>query len=134
MSLTSTRPTIRLTPRVTGIEVSPTLAVLNRAQELIATGVDIVDFGPGEPDFRTPALVSEAGKQAIEQGFTKYTNASGTKALREAIANRYASRYGAKLTMEHVIAGNGGKQELFNLMLALVDDGDEVIIPSPYWV
>ncbi|HKO02800.1 MAG TPA: pyridoxal phosphate-dependent aminotransferase [Thermoanaerobaculia bacterium] len=134
MSLTSTRPTIRLTPRVTGIEVSPTLAVLNRAQELIATGVDIVDFGPGEPDFRTPALVSEAGKQAIEQGFTKYTNASGTKALREAIANRYASRYGAKLTMEHVIAGNGGKQELFNLMLALVDDGDEVIIPAPYWV
>jgi len=134
MSLTSTRPTIRLTPRVTGIEVSPTLAVLNRAQELIAKGVDIVDFGPGEPDFRTPALVSEAGKQAIEQGFTKYTNASGTKALREAIANRYASRYGVKLTMEHVIAGNGGKQELFNLMLALVDDGDEVIIPSPYWV
>lgn len=134
MSVTSTRPTIRLTQRVTSIEVSPTLAVLNRAQELIAKGVDVVDFGPGEPDFRTPALVSEAGKQAIEQGFTKYTNASGTKALREAIANRYVSKYGVKLSAEHVIAGNGGKQELFNLMLALVEEGDEVIIPSPYWV
>ncbi|MCU1228355.1 MAG: aminotransferase class [Acidobacteria bacterium] len=134
MSVTSTRPTIRLTGRVASIEVSPTLAVLNRAQELIGSGVDIVDFGPGEPDFRTPALVSEAGKQAIDQGFTKYTNASGTKALRDAIASRYATRYGVKLTTENVIAGNGGKQELFNLMLALVDEGDEVIIPSPYWV
>jgi aspartate aminotransferase len=134
MSATSIRPTIRLTHRVSSIEVSPTLAVLNRAQELMGQGIDIVDFGPGEPDFRTPPLVSEAGKQAIDQGFTKYTNASGTKALREAIASRYAKKYGANVTPDHVIAGNGGKQELFNIMLALVDAGDEVIIPAPYWV
>jgi aspartate aminotransferase len=119
---------------VTDIEVSPTLAVLNKANDLVAKGIDVVDFGPGEPDFQTPAAVSAAGKRAIDQGFTKYTNALGTRSLRDAIAARYNRRYGTKLTSEHIIAGNGGKQELFNLMLALVDDGDEVIIPSPYWV
>jgi aspartate aminotransferase len=114
--------------------VSPTLAVLNKATELINQGIDVVDFGPGEPDFATPRIVAEAGKRAIDQGFTKYTNALGTKALRDAIASRYNKRYGTRLSTEHVIAGNGGKQELFNLMMALVGEGDEVIIPSPYWV
>ena len=131
---TATRPTIRFTSRVSAMQESPTLAVLNRATALTAQGIDIVDFGPGEPDFMTPPLGSEAGKRAIDRGFTKYTNASGLKALREGIANRYNRRYGTNLRMEHVIAGNGGKQELFNLMLALVDEGDEVIIPAPYWV
>jgi aspartate aminotransferase len=119
---------------VTDIQVSPTLATLNKANDLVAKGIDVVDFGPGEPDFQTPLSVAAAGKRAIDQGFTKYTNALGTRSLRDAIAARYNRRYGTKLTSEHVIAGNGGKQELFNLMLALVDDGDEVIIPSPYWV
>lgn len=131
---TRERQAIRFSERVTAIQESPTLAVLNRATALVQQGVDIVDFGPGEPDFATPSNVSAAGKRAIDQGFTKYTNASGTKALREAIAARYNRRYGTTLRMENVIAGNGGKQELFNLMLALVTDGDEVIIPSPYWV
>jgi aspartate aminotransferase len=131
---TTAEPTFRLTRRVADIQVSPTLAVLNKANELIAKGHDVVDFGPGEPDFATPRQIAEAGKRAIDQGFTKYTNAIGTKQLREAIANRYNRRYGTHLGADHVIAGNGGKQELFNLMLALVDAGDEVIIPSPYWV
>jgi aspartate aminotransferase len=131
---TTTRSAIRFTDRVTAMQESPTLAVLNRATALVQQGVDVVDFGPGEPDFATPAAVSGAGKQAIDRGFTKYTNASGTKALREAIADRYNRRYGLDLGLEHVIAGNGGKQELFNVMLALVGTGDEVIIPSPYWV
>ncbi|MCU1350252.1 MAG: aminotransferase class [Acidobacteria bacterium] len=131
---TTTESTIRLTRRVADIQVSPTLAVLNKASELVAKGHDVVDFGPGEPDFATPRQIAEAGKRAIDQGFTKYTNAVGTKQLRDAIANRYNRRYGTKLNSDHVIAGNGGKQELFNLMLALVDAGDEVIIPSPYWV
>jgi aspartate aminotransferase len=131
---TAARPTIRFTQRVSAMQESPTLAVLNRATALTAQGVDIVDFGPGEPDFMTPRAVAEAGKRAIDRGFTKYTNASGLKALREGIANRYNKRYGTSLRMEHVIAGAGGKQELFNLMLALVDEGDEVIIPAPYWV
>src|SRR5436190_6588554 len=131
---TTTRPTIRFAERVRTMQESPTLAVLNRATALVAQGVDVVDFGPGEPDFGTPAAVSAAGKRAIDRGFTKYTNASGTKALRDAIANRYAKQYGATVRMENVIAGSGGKQELFNVMLALVAAGDEVIIPSPYWV
>ncbi|MFZ2491907.1 MAG: pyridoxal phosphate-dependent aminotransferase [Thermoanaerobaculia bacterium] len=125
---------IRFADRVASMQESPTLAVLNRATTLIAQGVDIVDFGPGEPDFATPQSVAEAGKRAIDQGFTKYTNTNGTKALRDAIAARYVERYGVKLTTQNVIAGNGGKQELFNLMLALVSPGEEVIIPAPYWV
>lgn len=130
----TTRPLIRFSDRVTSMQESPTLAVLNRATALITSGVDIVDFGPGEPDFGTPHAIGEAGKRAIDRGFTKYTNASGMKALRDAIAARYARRYGVSIGTEHVIAGNGGKQELFNIMLALVREGDEVIIPSPYWV
>jgi len=125
---------IRFSERVSAMQESPTLAVLNRATALISRGVDVVDFGPGEPDFATPRKVGEAGKLAIDRGFTKYTNASGTKALREGIANRYNKRWGSSLGLENVIAGSGGKQELFNLMLALVRPGDEVIIPSPYWV
>lgn len=131
---TTVRPAIRFSDRVAAMQESPTLAVLNRATGLIAQGVDIVDFGPGEPDFATPPPIAEAGKRAIDRGFTKYTNASGMKALREAIAGRYNRRYGTTLRQEHVIAGSGGKQELFNLMLALVREGDEVIIPLPYWV
>jgi aspartate aminotransferase len=134
MTTTSTRSAIRLTSRINAIQESPTIATLNRANALIAQGVDIVDFGPGEPDFGTPKPIAEAGKRAIDDGFTKYTHASGTKALRDAIADRYNKRYGTSLDSRNVIAGTGGKQELFNLMLALVDHGDEVIIPAPYWV
>ena len=133
MPTTDKRP-IRFTRRVTDIEVSPTLAVMNRANDLVAQGIDIVDFGPGEPDFATPRRVAEAGKQAIDRGFTKYTNAMGTRALREAVASRYNDRYSLNLACENVICGTGGKQELFNLAMALVADGDEVIIPSPCWV
>ncbi|HEX8168998.1 MAG TPA: pyridoxal phosphate-dependent aminotransferase [Thermoanaerobaculia bacterium] len=131
---TTTQPAIRFSDRVTTMQESPTLAVLNRATQLIAEGVDVVDFGPGEPDFATPSAVAEAGKRAIDRGYTKYTNASGLKALREAIAGRYNRRHGTSIQLEHVIAGSGGKQELFNLMLALIRSGDEVIIPLPYWV
>ncbi|HEV7766917.1 MAG TPA: pyridoxal phosphate-dependent aminotransferase [Thermoanaerobaculia bacterium] len=125
--------TIRFSDRVTAMKESPTLAVLNRATALIGQGIDVVDFGPGEPDFATPPAVAEAGKVAIDRGYTKYTNASGLKSVREAIAERYNKRYGLHLKLEHVIAGNGGKQELFNVMMALLADGDEVIIPAPYW-
>jgi len=129
-----TKPRIRLTRRVNEMQVSPTLAVMNRALELKAQGVDVVDLGPGEPDFPTPQSVCAAGKRAIDEGQTKYTAGNGTKALRDALAARYNRRYGTSVTAENVIAGTGGKQELFNVTLALVDEGDEVIIPSPYWV
>jgi len=129
-----TKPNIRLTRRVSEMQVSPTLAVMNRALELKAQGVDVVDLGPGEPDFPTPQFVCAAGKRAIDDGLTKYTAGNGTKALRDALAARYNRRYGTSITAENVIAGTGGKQELFNVTLALVDEGDEVIIPAPYWV
>ena len=129
-----TKPRIRLTRRVNEMQVSPTLAVMNRALELKAQGVDVVDLGPGEPDFPTPQSVCAAGKRAIDDGLTKYTAGNGTKALRDALAARYNRRYGTLIKPENVIAGTGGKQELFNVTLALVDEGDEVIIPSPYWV
>jgi aspartate aminotransferase len=131
---TSTKPSVRLSRRVTGIRISPTIAVMNAAQDLIGKGVDVVDFGPGEPDFPTPPSVCAAGKRAIDKGLTKYTSNAGTKALRDAIAGRYQKRWGARVTADNVIAGTGGKQELFNVVLSLVEEGDEVIIPSPYWV
>jgi aspartate aminotransferase len=134
VTTSTTTNSIRFTRRVSEMQISPTLAVLNRAAELIASGVDVVDFGPGEPDFTTPEAICEAGRQAIARGYTKYTNALGSLELREAIAARYNRRYGSGIKAVHVIAGTGGKQELFNLMLALVSDGDEVIIPAPYWV
>ncbi|HEX7677786.1 MAG TPA: aminotransferase class I/II-fold pyridoxal phosphate-dependent enzyme, partial [Thermoanaerobaculia bacterium] len=81
-----TKPRIRLTRRVSEMRISPTLAVMNRAMELTAQGVDVVDLGPGEPDFPTPPSVCEAGKRAIDQGLTKYTSGNGTKALRDALA------------------------------------------------
>lgn len=131
---TATKRDIHFSNRVLGISESPTLSVLALAAALTAKGVDVVDFGPGEPDFATPANIAKAAKLAIDQGLTKYTHSNGTKALREAIAARYNKRYGTNLAASNVIAGTGGKQELFNIMLALVSDGDEVIIPSPYWV
>ena len=130
---TGTR-SIRMSRRVEEIRISSTLAVMNKAQELAAAGVDVIDFGPGEPDFPTPPSVAAAGKRAIDQGQTKYTSNGGTKALRDAIAARYERRWGAHVGAAHVIAGTGGKQELFNMVLSLVDPGDEVIIPVPYWV
>lgn len=130
----TTTDRIRFAERVTTIAPSPTLTVLNRTNELMARGVDIVDLGPGEPDFPTPRVVAEAGKRAIDAGHTKYTSVLGRIELRQAIADWYNQRYPAGITAANVIAGTGGKQELFNLTLALVSDGDEVIIPSPYWV
>ncbi|HUP64574.1 MAG TPA: pyridoxal phosphate-dependent aminotransferase [Thermoanaerobaculia bacterium] len=124
----------RFTPRVTRIQPSPTLAVMARASELTASGIDVVDFGPGEPDFATPTPVCDAGKDAIDRGMTKYTNTAGSDELRDAIAGSYNRRYGTSITRKQVIAGTGGKQELFNFILALVDEGDEIVIPAPYWV
>ncbi|HEY6138779.1 MAG TPA: pyridoxal phosphate-dependent aminotransferase [Thermoanaerobaculia bacterium] len=134
MTTTTTVERLRLTRRVTGIQISPTLAVMNRAHELMAKGFDVVDLGPGEPDFRTPQNIVDAAKRALDAGQTKYTNVVGTTPLREAVAARYNRRFGTNVQAKNIICGTGGKQELFNIVLALVDDGDEVIIPSPYWV
>lgn len=133
MPITTTEK-IRFAERVTTIAPSPTLVVLNRAAELTSRGIDVVDLGPGEPDFSTPRVIAEAAKRAIDEGHTKYTSVVGCVELRNAIAETYSHRYGITVDPKHIIAGTGGKQELFNLALALISEGDEVIIPVPYWV
>lgn len=125
---------VRFATRMERLTPSPTLQVMKRAGELRAQGIDVIDLGPGEPDFSTPPNVCDAARGAIEAGHTKYTDASGTAELRSAIAESYNLRYGSSYGAANVIAGSGGKQALFNLMLALVEEGDEVIIPAPYWV
>jgi aspartate aminotransferase len=124
----------RFATRMSRLTPSPTLQVMNRAAELQAQGIDVIDLGAGEPDFDTPEAVCSAAKEAIDQGHTRYTDTPGVIELRAEIAHSYNRRYGVDLQPVNVVAGCGGKQELFNLMLALVDDGDEVIIPAPYWV
>jgi aspartate aminotransferase len=124
----------RFATRMSRLTPSPTLQVMNRAAELQAQGIDVIDLGAGEPDFGTPEAVCSAAKDAIDQGHTRYTDTPGVIELRAEIANSCNRRYGTDLQPPNVVAGCGGKQELFNLMLALVDEGDEVIIPAPYWV
>ncbi len=125
---------MRLAERMGRIAASSTLAVLNEAARLRASGVDVVDLGAGEPDFPTPENIREAAKRAIDAGFTKYTPAQGVAELRRAIASKYAHDYHADVKPSQVIATAGGKQAIFNALLALVDEGDEVVIPAPCWV
>ncbi|MDE2126166.1 MAG: pyridoxal phosphate-dependent aminotransferase [Armatimonadetes bacterium] len=113
---------------------SPTLGITARAKALAAQGVDVIDFGAGEPDFDTPAHIRAAAIEAIEQGFTRYTPSAGAPALRQAVCQSFLRDYGLQYRPEQVLVGVGAKHVLFNLMQALLDPGDEVIIPSPYWV
>jgi len=125
---------LRFAARLSRVQPSKTLEVAAKAKELRARGVDVIDFGPGEPDFITPEPIREAAKAAIDAGHTKYTNVPGTDALRDAIASKYNASYGLDLGRTNVVAGTGGKQELFNIAFAILDEGDEVVIPAPYWV
>jgi aspartate aminotransferase len=125
---------MKLTERVSRIHESPTLAVSARAAVMRASGIDVIDFSAGEPDFPTPVNIKEKGVEAIESNFTKYTASAGIRKLRDAVAVRYKQQYGYPFTYEHVILSNGAKQALFNLFLCLIQEGDEVLIPEPYWV
>jgi aspartate aminotransferase len=120
--------------RMNRIEISATLAVVNEAEKLRSSGVDLVDFGAGEPHFSTPQHIKEAAIAAINGNFSKYTAVAGTAELRDAIAKRHATDFGSSYKREEVIASVGGKHALFNAIQVLVDHGDEVIIPVPYWV
>ncbi|HEU5453070.1 MAG TPA: pyridoxal phosphate-dependent aminotransferase, partial [Terriglobales bacterium] len=126
--------TSTLTERINRIEVSATLAVVNEAEKMRAAGADLVDFGAGEPHFHTPQHIKDAGIAAIQQNFTKYTGVAGVPQLRDAIVNRHAQDFGSAYKREEVIAATGGKHALFNAVQVLVDHGDEVIVPVPYWV
>ena len=125
---------MRFASRASGVAGSATLAVLKAAGALRAQGVDVVDFGAGEPDFPTPAFVKRAAIDAIDADFTKYTDASGIPELREAVAARYRREWHAPYTAAEILVTAGGKQALHTACLALFEEGDEVLVPSPYWV
>ena len=126
--------TIRLASRMQRIKPSPTLAVTARAAQLKAEGKDIIGLGAGEPDFDTPAHIAEAGIAAIRAGMTRYTNVDGTPELKDAIIAKFQRDNGLTYTRNQILVSAGAKHTIFNLMQALLDDGDEVVIPAPYWV
>jgi aspartate aminotransferase len=125
---------IKLSQRVQRIKPSPTLAVTARAAELQAAGKDIVGLGAGEPDFDTPEHIKEAAIKAIRDGFTKYTAVGGTPGLKQAIVQKFERDNGLKYMPKQILVSCGGKQSFFNLCQALLSEGDEVIIPAPFWV
>ena len=120
--------------RISLISVSSTMKVAADAEKLRSQGVDVVDFGAGEPDFPTPDNIKQAAVRAIEKNFTKYTGAGGTLELKQAVCERHAKDFGTDYKPAECIISVGGKHVIFNLTQALVNPGDEVIIPVPYWV
>jgi aspartate aminotransferase len=125
---------MKLATRVSKITPSLTLAITAKAKELKAQGIDICSFSAGEPDFDTPEHIKKAAEKALEEGKTKYGPAAGEPKLREAIAAKLQRDNGLNYKAENVIVTNGGKHSLYGLMMAVIDNGDEVIIPSPYWL
>ena len=123
-----------LSKRVQAIKPSPTLAVTARAAKLKAEGKDIIGLGTGEPDFDTPQHIKDAAIDAIKAGFTKYTAVGGTPSLKAAIIEKFKRDNDLDYTAKQILVSCGGKQSFFNLALAVIDPGDEVIIPAPYWV
>lgn len=125
---------IQLSDRVQSIKPSPTLAITSRARELRAAGKDIIGLGAGEPDFDTPDHIKQAAIKAINDGFTKYTAVDGTPSLKKAIVAKFKRENGLDYALNQVLVSSGGKQSFYNLAQALLNPGDEVIIPAPYWV
>ncbi len=125
---------ISLSNRVLSIKESPTLAITAKAAKYKTDGRPIIGLAAGEPDFDTPQHIKDAAKTAIDNGFTKYTPVSGIPGLKKAIVNKFKNENGFDYTVNEVIVGVGGKQTIFNLCLAVLNKGDEVIVPAPYWV
>jgi aspartate aminotransferase len=126
--------TIGIAQRAKAIKPSPTLAMAAKAKAMKAQGIDVVDFGVGEPDFDTPDNVKQAGIRAIQSGFTKYTPAGGTDELKDAVVDKLKKDNGLTYERSQILISCGAKHSLYNIAEALFDPGDEVIIPSPYWV
>lgn len=125
---------IKLSNRVERIKPSPTLAVTARAQELRAAGRDVIGLGAGEPDFDTPEHIKEAAIKAIQDGFTRYTPAAGTPELRQAVVDKLSRDNQLDYQPQEILVSCGAKHSLYNLTQALLQEGDEAVIPAPYWV
>ena len=125
---------MKLAARVGKVPLSLTLAISAKARAMKADGKDVCSFSAGEPDFDTPEHIKVAAQKALDSGYTKYGPAAGEPKLREAIAHKLSQENGLNYKAENIIVTNGGKHSLFNLMLALIEPGDEVIIPAPYWL
>ncbi|WP_373946399.1 pyridoxal phosphate-dependent aminotransferase [Paracoccus marcusii] len=123
-----------ISDRLARIKPSPTIAMTTRAADLRAQGRDIISLSAGEPDFDTPENVRDAAKAAIDAGHTRYTAVDGTPSLKRAIADKFARENGLDYAPAQITVGTGGKQILYNALMATLDDGDEVIVPAPYWV
>ncbi len=123
-----------LASRLSRIKPSPTIAVSNKARELKAAGKDVIGLGAGEPDFDTPENIRQAAIAAINGGDTRYTAVDGTPALKDAISAKFKRENGLEYSPEEITVGTGGKQVLYNALMATLDEGDEVLIPAPYWV
>jgi len=125
---------MQFSERISRISVSPTAAVVQKADKLRATGATLVDFGAGEPDFPTPDHIKQAAVRALEENFTRYTPTGGIRDLKEALVERHARDFGSNYSVEECLVTVGGKQAIFEAMVATLNDGDEVILPVPYWV
>ena len=123
-----------LAERTKLIKPSVTLAIAAKAGKLRAEGIDVVNFSAGEPDFDTPEHIKDAAIEALRKGLTKYTDVKGIEPLREAIVEKYQKEYGLRYRKEDVVVSCGAKHSLYNLLQAVVNPGDEVLIPAPYWV
>ena len=123
-----------LSDTLSRVKPSPTIAVSTKARELKAAGVDVIGLGAGEPDFDTPDNIKAAGKRAIDEGKTKYTAPDGMPELKEAICAKFKRDNGLEYTPAQISVGTGGKQILYNALVATLNEGDEVLIPAPYWV
>ena len=130
----SSPQTIQLSNRVERVKPSPTLAVTALAAQLRSEGKDIIGLGAGEPDFDTPDHIKAAATQAIADGFTKYTPVDGTPSLKQAVVDKFHRENGVEYALNQVMVSCGGKQVFYNLCQSLLNPGDEVIIPAPYWV
>ncbi len=125
---------LTVSKRVQRVKPSPTVALTGRVAQLKAEGQDIISLGAGEPDFDTPAHIAESGIEAIRNGHTRYTSVDGTAELKDAIIAKFKRDNALEYRRNQIVVSSGAKQTIFNLILALIDAGDEAIIPAPYWV
>ena len=125
---------MELSKKAMSIKPSTTMAISSRAAEMKAAGVDVVSFGEGEPDFDTPAHIAQAGIAAIQNGQTRYTPAAGTPELRQAVCDKLKRDNGLEYEPAQVVISNGAKHSLMNTFMAILHEGDEVIIPAPFWL